>query len=203
MPGIGGPSESSARSGRTIWTLFARVVRVNLIGTFNVLRLAAAAMTANEPNADGERGVIVTTASVAAFDGQIGQAAYAASKAGVSGMTLPIARELARFGIRVVSIAPGIFETPMMALPAGGRRKSLAERSAVPAAPGSARRVRRAGRAHLRKRDAQRHHDPPGRRAADAGEVALIFAASGKLPVQGQLGQTRCPSIRQPAYRGS
>lgn len=93
---------------------FERVIRVNLIGTFNLMRLAAAGMTALDPNADGERGVIVNTASVAAFDGQIGQAAYAASKGGVAALTLPAARELARHGIRVVTIAPGIFETPML-----------------------------------------------------------------------------------------
>ncbi|EKS9800193.1 MULTISPECIES: 3-hydroxyacyl-CoA dehydrogenase [Burkholderia] len=94
---------------------FARAVSINLVGTFNMIRLAADAMSKQEPNAEGERGVIVNTASVAAFDGQIGQAAYAASKSGVVGMTLPIARELARFGIRVVTVAPGIFATPMMA----------------------------------------------------------------------------------------
>ncbi|HEV7802205.1 MAG TPA: 3-hydroxyacyl-CoA dehydrogenase [Burkholderiales bacterium] len=94
--------------------LFQRVININLIGTFNVIRLAAEAMAQNAPGADGERGVIVNTASVAAFEGQIGQAAYSASKAGVAGMTLPIARELARVGIRVMTIAPGIFETPML-----------------------------------------------------------------------------------------
>ncbi|KWR80147.1 NAD(P)-dependent dehydrogenase, short-chain alcohol dehydrogenase family [Pseudomonas citronellolis] len=94
---------------------FARAININLVGSFNMLRLAAEAMARNEPDAGGERGVIVNTASVAAFDGQIGQAAYSASKAGVVGMTLPIARELARHGIRVMTIAPGIFETPMMA----------------------------------------------------------------------------------------
>jgi len=94
--------------------LFERVLRVNTLGTFNLLRLAAAAMTKNEPNAEGERGVVVCTASVAAFDGQIGQAAYAASKGAVAAMTLPAARELAKFGIRVVTIAPGIFETPLL-----------------------------------------------------------------------------------------
>jgi NAD(P)-dependent dehydrogenase (short-subunit alcohol dehydrogenase family) len=93
---------------------FARTININLIGTFNMTRLAAGAMAKGAPNAEGERGVIVTTASVAAFDGQIGQAAYSASKAGIVGMTLPIARELARYGIRVMTIAPGIFETPMM-----------------------------------------------------------------------------------------
>lgn len=94
---------------------FARVVRVNLVGTFNMVRLAAAAMTANAPNGEGERGVIVTTSSIAAFDGQVGQAAYAASKGGVASLTLPLARDLAPHGIRVVAIAPGVFETPMMA----------------------------------------------------------------------------------------
>ncbi|WP_028220320.1 3-hydroxyacyl-CoA dehydrogenase [Paraburkholderia oxyphila] len=100
-------------------TSFIRTVQINLIGTFNMIRLAAEAMRNNTPDEEGERGVVITTASVAAFDGQIGQAAYAASKAGVVGMTLPVARELAAYGIRVVSIAPGIFETPMlMGLPA-------------------------------------------------------------------------------------
>jgi len=93
---------------------FSRVVTVNLIGTFNMIRLAADAMSKAGPNASGERGVIVNTASVAAFDGQIGQAAYSASKGGVVGMTLPIARDLSRSGIRVMTIAPGIFETPML-----------------------------------------------------------------------------------------
>ena len=94
---------------------FVRAININLIGSFNLARLAADVMSRNTPNAAGERGVIVFTASVAAFDGQIGQAAYSASKAGVVGMTLPIARELARSGIRVMTIAPGLFETPMMA----------------------------------------------------------------------------------------
>jgi NAD(P)-dependent dehydrogenase (short-subunit alcohol dehydrogenase family) len=93
---------------------FERAVRINLVGTFNVIRLAAAKMSVQPALASGERGVLVNTSSVASMDGQIGQAAYAASKAGVNGMTLPIARELARFGIRVVTIAPGIFDTPML-----------------------------------------------------------------------------------------
>jgi NAD(P)-dependent dehydrogenase (short-subunit alcohol dehydrogenase family) len=93
---------------------FTRTISINLIGTFNMIRLAAAAMARNEPNAGGERGVVINTASVAAFDGQIGQAAYAASKSGVAGMTLPIARDLSRNAIRVMTIAPGIFETPML-----------------------------------------------------------------------------------------
>ena len=93
---------------------FERAIRINLVGTFNVIRLAAARMSTQAPEPTGERGVIVNTSSVASIDGQIGQAAYAASKAGVNGMTLPIARELARFGIRVMTIAPGIFDTPML-----------------------------------------------------------------------------------------
>lgn len=94
---------------------FSRAIGVNLIGSFNALRLAAGAMTGNAPTADGERGVIINTASVAAFEGQIGQAAYSASKGGIVAMALPVARELARFGIRVMTIAPGIFDTPMLA----------------------------------------------------------------------------------------
>lgn len=94
---------------------FVRTITINLVGTFNMIRLAASAMQQQDPDAEGERGVIVNTASIAAFDGQVGQAAYAASKGGIASMTLPIARELARHGIRVASIAPGIFETPMMA----------------------------------------------------------------------------------------
>ena len=105
---------------------FAQVINVNLIGSFNMLRLAAAAIAESEANADGERGVIINTASVAAFDGQIGQAAYSASKGAIASLTLPAARELARFGIRVMTIAPGIFETPMMAGMTPEVRASLA-----------------------------------------------------------------------------
>jgi NAD(P)-dependent dehydrogenase (short-subunit alcohol dehydrogenase family) len=112
--GIATPGKVLGRDGVLPLEQFERVIRVNLIGTFNVVRLAAAAMVATEPLGE-ERGVIVNTASVAAFDGQIGQPAYSASKGGVAAMTLPLARELARDLIRVVTIAPGIFETPMMA----------------------------------------------------------------------------------------
>ena len=104
---------------------FERVLRVNLTGSFNMIRLAAHAMSRNTPENDGERGVIINTASVAAFDGQVGQAAYSASKAGVAGMTLPLARELSRHGIRVMTIAPGVFETPMMAAMPETVRESL------------------------------------------------------------------------------
>lgn len=111
---------------------FERVVRINLIGTFNVVRLAAEAMSRNEPSQSGERGVLVNTASIAAFDGQIGQAAYAASKGGVVAMTLPLARELARSGIRVTSIAPGIFDTPMLAGLPEDARESLGRQVPFP-----------------------------------------------------------------------
>jgi NAD(P)-dependent dehydrogenase (short-subunit alcohol dehydrogenase family) len=111
---------------------FTRVVTINLIGTFNVIRLAAATMENNAPRADNERGVIITTASVAAFEGQIGQAAYAASKGGVASLTLPAARELASKGIRVVSIAPGIFATPMMTSLPAAVQESLAAQAPFP-----------------------------------------------------------------------
>ena len=111
---------------------FDWVVRINLIGTFNVIRLAAEAMAGNEPTEGGERGVVVNTASIAAFDGQIGQAAYAASKGGVVAMTLPIARELARSGIRVMTIAPGTFDTPMLAGLPEEARESLGRQVPFP-----------------------------------------------------------------------
>lgn len=113
--GIGGGARVLGKDGPMPLAHFTMIVTVNLIGSFNVIRLAAEAMQRNQPGDSGERGVIVNTASVAAFDGQIGQAAYSASKGGVVGMTLPIARELARFGIRVMTIAPGTFDTPMVA----------------------------------------------------------------------------------------
>jgi NAD(P)-dependent dehydrogenase (short-subunit alcohol dehydrogenase family) len=113
--GIGNAGRVVGRDGPLKLDAFERVIRVNLIGTFNMLRLAAAEMSDNDPLEDNERGVIVNTASIAAFDGQIGQAAYAASKGGVASMTLPVARELARAGVRVMTIAPGLFRTPMVA----------------------------------------------------------------------------------------
>ena len=113
--GIGQPAKVLGKEGPQSLEVFSKIININLIGTFNVIRLAAAAMATQEPNEEGERGVLINTASVAAYDGQIGQPAYSASKAGVVGMTLPIARELARSGIRIVTIAPGLFETPMMA----------------------------------------------------------------------------------------
>lgn len=111
---------------------FTRIINVNLVGTFNAVRLTAAAMAANQPNDAGERGVIVTTASVAAFDGQIGQAAYSASKGGIVAMTLPLAREFARLGVRVMTIAPGTFDTPLMAGLPDAARQSLAQQVPFP-----------------------------------------------------------------------
>jgi NAD(P)-dependent dehydrogenase (short-subunit alcohol dehydrogenase family) len=113
--GIGVAEKVLGKAGPHPLELFEKTIRINLVGTFNVIRLAAAAMAAGEPTETGERGVIVNTASVSAFDGQIGQAAYSASKGGIVAMTLPIARELARNGIRVMTIAPGIFDTPLLA----------------------------------------------------------------------------------------
>jgi NAD(P)-dependent dehydrogenase (short-subunit alcohol dehydrogenase family) len=120
--GIGWAERTAGRRGPHGYEPFERVLRVNLIGTFNVLRLAAAAMLSNEPTDGGERGVCINTASIAAFDGQIGQIAYSASKGGIVGMTLPAARDLAGAGIRVCTIAPGTFDTPLLAgLPAESR----------------------------------------------------------------------------------
>lgn len=120
--GIGIAEKVMGKSGVHSLESFQRVINVNLIGTFNAIRLAVAAMAENEPTAGGERGVIISTASVAAFEGQIGQAAYSASKGGIVGMMLPIAREVARIGVRLVAIAPGIFETPLLgALPEPAR----------------------------------------------------------------------------------
>ncbi|MCP6698724.1 SDR family NAD(P)-dependent oxidoreductase [Pseudomonas donghuensis] len=124
--GIVGAEKVLGKNGPHGLDSFSRVINVNLIGSFNLLRLAAAAMAEGEAGADGERGVVINTASIAAYDGQIGQAAYAASKGAIASLTLPAARELARFGIRVMTIAPGIFETPMMAGMTQEVRDSLA-----------------------------------------------------------------------------
>jgi NAD(P)-dependent dehydrogenase (short-subunit alcohol dehydrogenase family) len=113
--GIGWAERVAHKDGPHNLELFAKVVQVNLIGTFNVLRLAAAAMSDNEPDAEGERGLCINTASIAAYDGQIGQIAYAASKGGIVGMTLPAARDMASRGVRVVTVAPGLFDTPLLA----------------------------------------------------------------------------------------
>ena len=131
--GVASAARVVGRDGPMPLEAFEHVVRVNLIGTFNMIRLAAAEMSVGPPNPDGGRGVIVSTASVAAFEGQIGQAAYAASKGGIAALTLPLARELARFGIRVLTIAPGLFNTPLLAELPRETRAGLA--SAIPYPP--------------------------------------------------------------------
>jgi len=130
--GIGTAMKTFGKAGPAKLEEFTRVISVNLIGTFNCIRLAAAHMAQNAPGPDGERGVVVNTASVAAFDGQVGQAAYSASKGGIVGMTLPIARDLAEQGIRVMTIAPGIFETPLLGTLPEPVRASLARQVPFP-----------------------------------------------------------------------
>ena len=146
--GVGVAGRIVGREGPMPLAAFEQVIRINLIGSFNLLRLAAADMGTLDPLEDGERGVIVNTASIAAFEGQVGQAAYAASKAGVVGMTLPAARELARVGVRVVTIAPGLFHTPMVAGLPAEVQQSLAEGIPFPQRLGMPEQVRRIGRAH-------------------------------------------------------
>jgi NAD(P)-dependent dehydrogenase (short-subunit alcohol dehydrogenase family) len=130
--GIGTAMKTVGKAGPARLEDFTRVITVNLIGTFNCIRLAAAIMARNEPAHDGERGVVINTASVAAFDGQVGQAAYSASKGGIVGMTLPVARDLAELGIRVVTIAPGIFDTPLLGTLPEPVRASLAKQVPFP-----------------------------------------------------------------------
>jgi NAD(P)-dependent dehydrogenase (short-subunit alcohol dehydrogenase family) len=130
--GIGIAERVLGKDGPQPLANFNKVIQINLVGTFNVIRLAAAAMAKNETTEGGERGVIVNTASVAAFDGQIGQAAYSASKGGIVGMTLPIAREFARIGVRVMTIAPGTFDTPLLAGLPETARQSLAQQVPFP-----------------------------------------------------------------------
>jgi NAD(P)-dependent dehydrogenase (short-subunit alcohol dehydrogenase family) len=135
--GIGWAERTVTRNGPAQLQPFETVIRVNLIGTFNVLRISAAAMAAGEPDDDGERGAVVMTASIAAFDGQIGQAAYSASKGGIVGLTLPAARDLSRLGIRVCTIAPGIFNTPLLAALPEENRKALGESVPFPSRLGN------------------------------------------------------------------
>lgn len=130
--GIGVAEKLIGKSGLHDLDRFIRVLRVNLIGTFDVLRHASQAMTANQPDEDGHRGVIITTASIAAFEGQIGQVAYSASKGGVVAMTLPLARELARYGIRIVTIAPGVFHTPLLGALPEAALQSLSQQAPFP-----------------------------------------------------------------------
>jgi NAD(P)-dependent dehydrogenase (short-subunit alcohol dehydrogenase family) len=130
--GIGPAAKVLGKNGPHALDLFEKTIRINLVGTFNVIRLAAAAMAKNAPEPSGERGVIINTASIAAFDGQIGQPAYAASKGGIVALTLPVAREFASIGIRVVTIAPGIFDTPLLAALPEAARLSLGQQVPFP-----------------------------------------------------------------------
>jgi NAD(P)-dependent dehydrogenase (short-subunit alcohol dehydrogenase family) len=135
--GIGWAERTVGKNGAAGLEPFEKVIRVNLIGTFNVLRLSAAAMAENEPGQDGERGAVVMTASIAAYDGQIGQTAYSASKGGVVGLTLPAARDLSRQGIRVCTIAPGTFDTPLLAALPEAAREELGKQVPFPSRLGN------------------------------------------------------------------
>ncbi len=190
--GIGTPKRVVGREGPQPLADFEKVIRVNLIGTFNMIRLAAAEMAKLEP-IDGERGVVISTASIAAFDGQIGQAAYSASKGGVVAMTLPIARELAQFGVRVNTIAPGIFMTPMLfGLPQAGA--GFARRlGAVPRPPRPPGRICRARPPHHRERLYQRRDDPHRRRAAHGAEIAAVRRQSQP---EGDCPARKCKKIQ-------
>ena len=171
--GVGTAGRIVGRDGPMPLAAFERVIRINLIGSFNLLRLAAADMTALDPLEDGERGVIVNTASIAAYEGQVGQPAYAASKAGVVGMTLPAARELARFGVRVVTIAPGSVPHADGRRTAGGRAAKSGSRHSVPITSRHAGGICCAGRTHRDQPIPERRDDQVGWRAAYAAAVTL------------------------------
>ena len=176
--GIATPGKVLGRGGVLALDAFERVVRVNLVGTFNVLRLAAARIAAADPVGE-ERGVIVYTASVAAFEGQIGQAAYSASKAGIAGMTLPVARELASSLIRVVSIAPGIFATPMLAGLPQEAQDSLGKQVPHPSRLGRPEEFAALVEHIVEQPDAQRRDDPPRRRHPDGAALTPYHAEGG------------------------
>ena len=171
--GTGNAIRVLGRDGVFPLDAFRKVVDINLVGTFNVMRLAAERISKTDPIGPKgeERGVIVNTASVAAFDGQIGQAAYSASKGGVVGMTLPIARDLASHRIRVVTIAPGLFDTPLLAGLPEPARESLGQAGATSLEAGKSRRIWRARGAHRREPHAQRRGHPPGRRHPDGATL--------------------------------
>ena len=197
--GIGWAEKTVGKQGPANLQPFETVIRVNLIGMYNVLRLGAAAMNANEPDEGGERGCVVMTASIAALDGQIGQTAYSASKGGVASLTLPAARDLASRGIRVNTIAPGLFDTPLLAaLPQESARRARRGRP-VPAAPRRPARVRAAGVPHRGEPDAERRDDPARRRAPHAAALTHARGADSREPGAGA-GARRRP--RRAAGRG-
>ena len=188
--GIGWAERVVGRDGPAQLQPFETVVRVNLIGTFNVLRLTATAMASNDPGEDGERGALVMTASIAAYEGQIGQTAYSASKGGVVGLTLPAARDLARLGIRVVTIAPGLFDTPLLARAAGGVAHQAGRAGAVPVPAREAGGVRGPRLPHRGEPHAERRGHQARRRAAHAAEVTVrcLLPAAGRRLCLGQRG---------------
>jgi NAD(P)-dependent dehydrogenase (short-subunit alcohol dehydrogenase family) len=169
--GVGTAGRIVGRDGPLALEAFERVIRINLIGSFNMLRLAAAEMSAADPLEENERGVIVNTASIAAYEGQIGQPAYAASKGGVVGMTLPAARELARAGVRVVTIAPGLVPHTDGRGPAARGPGQPRRRHPLPPSPGPPERIRPFGGTHRQQPLPQRRGHPPGRGTEDAAEV--------------------------------
>ena len=173
--------------------VFEKVVLVNVVGTFNVIRLAAAAMSHNEPLADGERGAMVNIASVAAFDGQTGQASYSAAKGAIVGMTLPIARDLAAVGIRVCTVAPGTVDTPMFAFASEDTKAGLGAGGPLPEAHGPARRGGRAHGGDLPQQLPQRRDHPPRRRDPDAAEVALSPAGPPRWARRAAASSSRSP----------
>ena len=202
--GTGIPIKVASSKGPHPLEAFKVLVDINLVGTFNVMRLAAFKMLSeNEPNDEGERGVLINTASVAAFDGQIGQIAYSATKGGVVGMTLPAARDLADKGIRVCTIAPGLFDTPLLGALPEDARDVARQAGPVPEPPRPSGRVRRARRAHRRERDAQRRDDPPRRRDPDGAALAQHArqdrATDGRPVVSPVLGPS--PRTEPPASR--
>ena len=173
--GIAPAVKTVGKDGAHPLATFSKTITVNLIGSFNMIRLAAEAMAKNEPESTGERGVLISTASVAAYDGQMGQAAYAASKGGVVGMTLPIARDLARNGIRNMTFVPGIFGTSMMFGMPQSHPERAGRQRALPKPAGHATGLCQAGQAHRRERHAERRGDPAGWR--DPARAEVIIAA--------------------------
>ena len=192
VAGILIPGRILGKDGPLPLEKFRKVIEVNLVGTFNMMRLAAADMAGLPPLADGERGVIIDTSSVAAYEGQIGQAAYAASKAGIVGLTLPAARDLARCGIRVLAIAPGLIATPMMLNLPPDIQKALGDSVPFPQRLGHAHEVSRAGAAHDRERAAERRGGAPRRRVAAGAEMT-------KRRQTGTVMQDNLPSRRYTA----
>jgi NAD(P)-dependent dehydrogenase (short-subunit alcohol dehydrogenase family) len=177
--GIGPSMRILGKKGVHDLAFYAKVVQVNLVGPFNVMALAAEKIAETDPDEQGQRGVIINTASIAAYDGQVGQAAYSSSKGGIVGLNLPAARDLAQYGIRVNTIAPGIVETPMLATVSEEFRAGLAFGRAVPAAPGPPRRVRPARARDRRPRLPQRRGHPDGRRAAHGAALTHRAGRAG------------------------